>query len=114
MTSKLLAQSGPERLQTSVENVAVKSYGSAIAPSLPLLIGQIIKQVLALLGVLFLGLTLYGGYLWMMARGDEKQIEKAKETLKAGVIGLAIMLSAYAISNLVVNAIVGATLDATP
>lgn len=61
-------------------------------------VSKIIKTVLSLLGIIFLALTIYGGYLWMMARGNEQQVEKAKETIKAGVIGLAIMLSAYIIS----------------
>lgn len=61
-------------------------------------ITTIIKVALSLLGVIFLVLTVYGGYLWMTAAGNEKQVEKAKDTLKAGVIGLAITLSAYIIS----------------
>ena len=71
MIPHTLAQlSGQERLQNALVNVAAKSYGNTSAPPLPLLIGQIIQQVLALLGVLCLGLVLYGGYLWMMARGN--------------------------------------------
>ena len=101
---------GIEKLQNSLANVGEKSYGTKVAPDLPYLVGTIIQQFLALLGVIFLGLTLYGGYLWMMARGNEQQVEKAKETLKAGVIGMAIMFSAYAIANLVVNSLASQTL----
>ena len=72
-------------------------------------VSKIIKTVLSLLGLIFLVLTIYGGYLWMMARGDEKQVEKAKETIKAGVIGLAIMLSAYIISVNVLSYLLKAT-----
>ena len=105
-----VSQGGLGNLQKSLANVGEAGYGSKVAPPLPLLVGQIISQILALLGVLFLALTVYAGYRWMMARGNEQEVEKAKETLKTGVIGMGIMLGAYAISNLVVNNLVNQTL----
>ena len=106
----LLAVGGIQKLQNSLTNVASKGYGTVVAPDLPLIIGQIVQAVLGLLGVVFMVLTVYGGYLWLIARGDETQVEKAKETIKNGVIGLAIMLGAYAISSFVVGRIVNVTL----
>ena len=107
----LLAQ-GPQKLQESLGKVGERSYGSAEAPDLPLLVGKIIQQILGLLGVIFMALTVYGGYLWFMARGNEEQVTKAKETIKAGIIGLAIMLSGYAISNFVIRRLSLETLGA--
>jgi len=102
--SRLLAQvdsSGVGKLRSGLQNVGAQAYGTEKPPDLPLLVGRVISQILALLGVLFLALTIYGGYTWMMARGNEQEVDKAKDTIKAGVIGLGIMLGAYAISNLV-------------
>lgn len=62
------------------------------------IITTIIQVALSLLGIVFLVLTVYGGYLWMTSAGNDQQVQKAKDTLKAGVIGLAITLSAYIIS----------------
>jgi hypothetical protein len=46
---------------------------------------------------------IYGGYLWMLDRGNEKQVEKAKNLIQAAIIGLAIVVAAYAISIFVVS-----------
>lgn len=68
-------------------------------------ISKIIRAVLSFLGVIFLILTIYGGFLWMTARGNEQQVEKAKTLLTAAVVGLIIVISAYAISYFVINAL---------
>ncbi len=73
------------------------TYGQTPA-SLVTLVGQIIQIVLGLLGVIFLTLTFYGGYIWMIARGDEKEVERASGIIKMAVIGLIIILLAYSIS----------------
>lgn len=66
-------------------------------------IGTLISIALGFVGVVFLGLTLYGGFIWMMARGNEQEIEKAKKLLEAAVIGLAIVFAAYAITYFVIS-----------
>lgn len=74
-------------------------------------VGGIIKAALTVMGTVFLGLTIYGGYLWMTARGEEQQVTKAKDTLRTSVIGFAIMLGAYAITTFVVSRLTEATLE---
>ncbi len=66
--------------------------------SLPEIIGIIIQAILAFLGVAFLILIIYGGYLWMLARGNEQQVEKAKNIIKNALIGLIVVLAAWAIT----------------
>lgn len=61
-------------------------------------IGSIIGIVLSFIGVLFLCLMLYGGIIWMMARGNEQEVEKAKNIIISAVFGLVIVLAAYAIT----------------
>ncbi len=75
--------------------------------SLPEIIGLIIKIILSFLGVIFLVLMIYGGYTWMTARGNEQQVTKAKDLIIAAVIGLIIVLSAYAITAYIGGAITG-------
>jgi magnesium-transporting ATPase (P-type) len=60
-------------------------------------IGTILGYLLTFLGVIFLCLVIYGGYIWMTARGNEQEVEKAKNILKNVIIGLIIILAAYAI-----------------
>ncbi|MCX6793324.1 MAG: hypothetical protein NTY12_04870 [Candidatus Falkowbacteria bacterium] len=69
--------------------------------------GQIIGQIISLVGIIFFCLALYAGALWMSAAGDEKKIELAKQIILAAVIGLIIVASAYAITNFVGQSIQG-------
>lgn len=67
------------------------------------IIGTLINVFLGLLGVVFLLLVLYAGFLWMTAGGDDKQVEKARKMLVNATVGLVIVLSAYAITTFVMN-----------
>ncbi len=62
------------------------------------MVSSIIQIALSLLGVIFLILVIYGGFLWMTAAGDEGKVDSAKKIITAAVIGLVIILSAYAIT----------------
>lgn len=66
--------------------------------SLPEVVGIAIKGLLTFLGVIFLGLMIYGGYKWMLARGNEQEVEAAKNTIRNAIIGLIVVLGAYAIT----------------
>ncbi len=65
-------------------------------------IGRIINFLLGFLGVLALILILYAGFLWMTAAGNEENVAKAKKIMGAAVIGLVIILAAFAIANFIV------------
>lgn len=67
------------------------------ATDIRLIIANIIRIALGLIGIVLLAIIIYGGFLWMTAAGNEEQIGKAKKTLTNAVIGLIIILSAYAI-----------------
>ena len=75
-------------------------YGSAIS-----LIAQALKFILSFLGIVFLILIFYSGIKWMIAGGNEEQITKAKDSIKGAVIGLVIIIAAYAIIFFVVSAV---------
>jgi cytochrome bd-type quinol oxidase subunit 2 len=67
------------------------------------IVGTVINIFLGILGVIFLVLIVYGGYVWMIARGNEAEVEKAKDTMTRSVIGLAIVLAAYGITYFVLS-----------
>ncbi len=85
---------------TNLSNIASKA-GVSTGQTLETRVGGIIAAILGMLGTVFLVLTIYAGVLWMTASGEEAKIEKAKEILKAAIIGLAIVLSAYTITYFV-------------
>ena len=63
--------------------------------------GAIIKIVLSLIGFLFLALMIYGGLIFMIARGNEQNTEKAMKIIRNAFIGLIIVFAAYAITAFV-------------
>jgi uncharacterized membrane protein len=71
----------------------------------------VVSPLFAISGVIFLVFMLYAGILWMTDQGDADAVSKAKKILVHSVIGLIIMMSAYAITNLVLNAVTGSTLS---
>lgn len=77
------------------------------------IIGTVITVLLSLLGVIFLLLLIYGGVLWMTSRGNDEAVTKAKQILTDSIIGLIIILAAYAISRFVIDALVKATISGT-
>lgn len=72
-------------------------YEQADKFTLSLIIGTVISAALALIGAIFLVLMLYAGYHWLTARGEEEKVEKAKDTINRAVVGLIIVVGAYAI-----------------
>jgi len=68
---------------------------------------SIVSIALMFVGTVFFGLVLYAGFKWMMARGAEQEITKAKEILEMAVIGLLIVAASYAISTLIFNRLSG-------
>ena len=65
-------------------------------------IGGYIIVAMGLLGVGFLILAIYAGILWMTARGEPKDVKKAKDILTAAVVGLIITASAYSLTEFVI------------
>jgi hypothetical protein len=70
--------------------------------SLPSIIGGVVNFVLTFVGALFFGLIVWGGLLWMTARGNDKQIGDAQKIMKNAAYGLVIVMAAYAITAFVI------------
>ncbi|MBT4850001.1 hypothetical protein HON36_04070 [Candidatus Parcubacteria bacterium] len=63
------------------------------------MVAGIINIFLGFLGILATVIILYGGYIWMTSGGNADKIDRAKKIIINGVIGLAIILSSYAIAR---------------
>ena len=72
-------------------------------------IAGIINVVLGLLGVLTVLIILLGGFKWMTSQGSSDKVDEAKKLISAGIIGLVIILAAYAIARFVLSELVDAT-----
>jgi hypothetical protein len=84
-----------------------KAYGATsrtdgkMITDIPTGIGKLIGTILAYVGVAFFLLMIFGGILWMTARGNETQVTKAKDLITSAVVGLIIVLLAYVITTFV-------------
>lgn len=75
------------------------------------IIGNIISIILSFLGVIFLVLMIYGGYSWMTAMGNEEKVKKAQQLIQAAVLGLIVVVAAYAITVFVMDRLSGELLS---
>lgn len=69
-------------------------------------ISSIIRIALGFLGVIAVVIILLGGFKWMTSGGNDPKVVEAKKLIFSGIIGLVIVLSAYAIATFVINSIV--------
>jgi TRAP-type C4-dicarboxylate transport system permease small subunit len=100
--NSVFAETAKEQFESGLTATADKTGHMGIAglkdKSLAEIIGIVIKAFLSFLGVIFLILMIYGGYIWMMARGNEQEVARAKNIIINALIGLVIVLAAYAIT----------------
>lgn len=87
-------------------------YGSATglgSQDVRTTIARIIRTAMGLLGIVAVVIILIGGFKWMTAGGNDEQTGEAGKWIFSGIIGLAIILSAYALATYVINSLVSAT-----
>jgi amino acid transporter len=65
------------------------------------ILSMVIRAFLSLLGIIFLVLIIVAGYNWMTAGGNDEKVTKAKSTIARAIIGLIIIVAAYAITYFV-------------
>ncbi|MAF24808.1 hypothetical protein CL634_04450 [bacterium] len=70
-----------------------------------------IRFFIVLVGLIFITILVYGGWLWLTSAGEEDAITKAKKVISAGFIGMVLMLMSWAISNFIVNRFTEAALS---
>ena len=63
----------------------------------------IVKYLITFLGIIAVVIILYGGFVWMTAAGNDDRVSKAKSIIVAGIIGLIIIIAAFAIVNFVIE-----------
>lgn len=66
---------------------------------------NISKIILGILGAVALLFFVYGGITWLTSGGNSKRIDKGKDILVGTIVGMVVVLGAYAIIAFVQNAI---------
>jgi hypothetical protein len=104
-----LAQNNPFNNAQNLANDVAGNAGITSNRTLPQIIGQIINIILGFLGIVLLLIILYSGFLWMTAGGDPKKVTEAQQRIGNAVVGLIIIVAAFAISNFVLGSLVNVT-----
>ncbi len=68
-----------------------------------IVVANIIRIALGFLGIIAVAIIMYGGWLWMTSEGSPDKVDKAKKVLISAIIGLLLILSAFAIANFVLK-----------
>ncbi len=70
---------------------------------------SIVNVLLGFLGILAIIIILWGGFRWLTSGGNEEKVGEAKKIITAGIIGLVIIFTAYAIATFVIQQLLEAT-----
>lgn len=89
---------------TGLEQTATEA-GLPRTTGIATIIGQIIYAILGFLGVIFILLLIYGGFLRMTAQGNPEQVKKSMGIITSAIIGVIIILASYAITSFVLSSI---------
>jgi hypothetical protein len=100
--SPTLPRSPLEGLRKAAESAGLKKIGGA-EQTLAVFAGRILGGVLALVGLVFLGMMVYGGVSWMIARGNEQEVTKSKDIITSAIIGFIVAALGYVVTNFVFN-----------
>jgi len=84
--------------QVGVTEIGSQAYGQSEPEDIRVTVVKIINTVLLFLALIFLVLVLFSGFKYMTSGGNEQKVSEAMSYIKNSTIGLAIVLSAWAIS----------------
>ncbi|NMC51826.1 hypothetical protein GYA54_03810 [Candidatus Kuenenbacteria bacterium] len=99
----------PESINAADDIYGV-NYGAATGLSgedIRITVIKVIRAILGTLGVIALVIILYAGFLWMTSAGSEEKIAKAKKIILNAVIGLVIIMMAFAIVQYIFKVLSG-------
>ena len=66
---------------------------------------EIVRYFITFLGIIAVAMVMYSGFLWMTSNGEPEKVTKAKRTLINSIIGLIVVISAFAIVTFIINLI---------
>lgn len=83
-----------------LEKVTSSYFGNA---DIPTVISRVIQIVMGLSATVMLVMILYAGFTYLISRGDPKKTTTALNLIKTSVIGIIIIVTAYSLSQFVIN-----------
>jgi heme/copper-type cytochrome/quinol oxidase subunit 2 len=65
-----------------------------------------INVILGMMGILVFGFFIYAGILYLTSQGNKEMVEKAKKIMQYTVLGMLVIIAAYAIVSYVLLAVI--------
>ena len=96
--------------------LSIESIGSQIGlgnADLKKTVLNIVQYALGLMTLIAVILIIYAGFIWLTAAGNEDNVEKAKRIISAAVVGLIIILLAWAVVIFVTRTTANVTSNST-
>ncbi len=69
------------------------------------ILGYLIQAALGVSGSIALVFFVWGGFLWLTSQGNTEKIKQGRQTLVWATIGLAVIFSAYSLTNAVLSSL---------
>ncbi len=92
-----------EAFTTNLNQASNGNYNSEI--SLQEMMSSAIRLFLSTLGTIFIILIFFDANKWMRSNGNEEKVAEAKEGIRNLIIGLVVVVAAYALSYTVSSAL---------
>ncbi len=93
------AKTTTQKINSALNQAGITGFGQKLGDAnrigLGGLVGNYVKVFLGFVGTIAFVIFLYGGFLWMTARGNEDQVADAKKYLFNGTIGVVVIVLAY-------------------
>jgi len=65
------------------------------------IVSEIVKFLIPLAGIILLFVMIWGGYDFMMSRGNPEKLKSAQAKITTGIIGFVLLIFSYVITKLV-------------
>ncbi|MFH1145581.1 MAG: IPT/TIG domain-containing protein, partial [bacterium] len=88
--------------QVEVGNSIASDFG-LMSGNLKVTIVAVIRVLLGLIGLAAVVLVMYGGYKYMTSQGEAEKVKSAKRLIQSALVGLAIVILSFAITQFVYN-----------
>lgn len=90
-------------VEAMLDNITAVSLPQSDNGSIEPIIARLINVFLSVFGIIFLSIMLFGGYTWMKAQGREDEVNRAKDMIKAAIIGMGVVFIAYTLTYFAVS-----------
>lgn len=94
-----------KQINSLLQQAAKSPFGESEPRGPGAIVARIINVVLGFTGTITFIVFLYGGILWLTARGNDAQVDQAKTYIRNGVIGTIIVIAAFSLSIYITNAV---------